>query len=442
MPAALIAVFVIAVAVLLVVWLITRSSRSSSGGGSGVELGAPIAIEARAALPPQGILVAESVLQSSGSSPDFLWSALEAAAAPLALEYYPVSESELTRYRSIPINAAAQQAMVKVVEAVNPNAPTLFRAVLPKGAELVKAVGVEGFRGFSRTGGKTAHAVLKPVAVSGVIAAGWPVLAVAGTVMAVDMAAQCEQRAHQRRVEASLARQDERYYRDRIAVQRSVDAHLSRAISLLLDDRDPILEVALKSAEEEFHRSDLFLEQHSGVMGRLVEDDGKVSYRRLVQELGGTTKDVDDFVRELHLSRAAIAIRRKALIADAAALALADPDNPYMAMRKFLEGQVHQLEQADAAVIELMRELMAIELKGGWNNRKKMVAERQERFRSQISRRSASDGDEGDVEVLFLASESGELFQLLPADENELTLDALAEQSMASPSDDVAEPGA
>lgn len=418
MPAALIAVVVIAAAVLLVAWLVRRSSQGSSQGGSKVELSASIAIEPRATFPPQGILVAENVLPSAGSSPDAIWDALEAAAVPIALEYYPVSEAELAKYRSIPVNASAQQAMVKVLEAVDPNGPTLFRAVLPKGAELVRAVGAEGFRGFSRSGGKTAHAVLKPVAASGAIVAGWPVLAVAGTVMAVDMAAQREQRAHQRRVEAALARQDERYYRERITSQRSADAQLSRAISLLLDGRDPSLELALKSADDEFHRSHQFLEQNSDLIGQLVEGDGKVNYHRLDEMLGGPTKEADHFVRELHLARAAIAIRRKALIADAAALALADPENPYTALRKFLDGQAHQLEQADALVVELTDGLMAMELKGRWNNRKKSVAKRQQHLRTKISPPNDSDGDE-DVEVLYLATGSGELLQLLPASEGE-----------------------
>jgi len=418
MSAALIAVVVIAAAVLLVAWLVRRSSRGSSQAGSKVEPSASIAIEPRATFPPQGILVAENVLRSAGSSPDAIWDALEAAAVPIALEYYPVSEAELAKYRSIPVNASAQQAMVKVLEAVDPNGPTLFRAVLPKGAELVRAVGAEGFRGFSRTGGKTAHAVLKPVAAGGAIAAGWPVLAVAGTVMAVDMAAQREQRAHQRRVEAALARQDERYYRERITSQRSADAQLSRAISLLLDGRDPSLELALKSADDEFHRSHQFLEQNSDLIGQLVEGDGKVNYHRLDEMVGGPTKEADHFVRELHLARAAIAIRRKALIADAAALALADPENPYTALRKFLDGQAHQLEQADALVVELTDGLMAMELKGRWNNRKKSVAKRQQHLRTKISPPNEGDGDE-DVEVLYLATGSGELLQLLPASAGE-----------------------
>ncbi len=173
----------------------------------------------------------------------------------------------------------------------------------------------------------------------------------------------------------------------------------------------------MKSADDEFHRSHQFLEQHSDLIGRLVEGDGKVNYHRLDEMLGGPTKEADLFVRELHLARAAIAIRRKALIADAAALALADPENPYTALRKFLDGQAHQLKQADALVVDLTDGLMAMELKGRWNNRKKSVAKRQQHLRTRISPPNESDGD--DVEVLYLATGSGELLQLLPASEGE-----------------------
>jgi len=243
----------VVVTVLLVAWLVRRVARRA--GSDGLKTSA--AIQPRPTLPPEGLLVPREVLRSTGSSSDDVWAALEAAAAPIALAYYPVSESELTKYRSIPVNAVAQQAMVKVLEAVDPKAPTLFRVVLPKGAELVKAVGAEGFRGFSRTGGTTTHAVLKPVAAGGAIAAGWPVLAVAGTVMAVDMAAQREQRAHQRRVEAALARQDERYYRERIKDLRSADAQLSRGITLLLDGCDPTaMSGASTSSVSAEHRDD------------------------------------------------------------------------------------------------------------------------------------------------------------------------------------------
>ena len=344
---------------------------------------------------------------------------------PVAVEYRPVTASEIARFRTVPVNAAAQQAMVDIVKALNPKSPTLYRVVLPKGAELVKAVGKSGFRGFSRTGGKTTHAVLKPVAAGGAVAAGWPVLAVAGTVLAVDMVSQREQLAHQRRVEAILGRQEERHYIERIKDQRSADAQLSRAISLMLDGRNPHLELALKSADDEFHRSKQFLDSFRGVIDGLVDEDGKVDYRRLEETLGGKTKDVDYFVRELHLSRAAIAIKRKALVADAASVALADPSNPYTALRKFLDAEVHQLEQADTAVAELTEQLSAVELKGRWHNRDKSVAERQAKLRAQIAPASVDDT----AEVLYLATGSGEILQLLPSDADEATPLALGASS-------------
>jgi hypothetical protein len=45
-----------------------------------------------------------------------------------------------------------------------------------------------------------------PAGVGGAVAAGWPVIAVAGTVMAIDMAAQRQQLARQRPVETILGR--------------------------------------------------------------------------------------------------------------------------------------------------------------------------------------------------------------------------------------------
>lgn len=336
---------------------------------------------------------------------------------PVAVEYFPVTASEIARFRAVPVNAAAQQAMVDIVKALNPRSPTVYRVVLPKGAELVKAVGRSGLRGFSRTGGKTTHAVLKPVAAGGAVAAGWPVFAVAGTVLAVDMVSQREQHAHQRRVEAILGRQEERHYIERIKDQRTADAQLSRAISLMLDGRNPHMELALKSADDEFHRSEQFLDRFRGVIDGLVEEDGKIDFRRLEEALGGKAKDVDYFVRELHLSRAAIAIKRKALIADAASVALAEPSNSYAALRKFLDAEVHQLEQADTAVAELTEQLSVVALKGRWHNRDKSVAERQATLRAQIAPASVDDT----AEVLYFATDSAEILQLIPSEADEAT---------------------
>ncbi|MGW3652034.1 hypothetical protein [Streptomyces sp. NPDC000878] len=414
MPIELVAV--VAIAMLVTAWLLWRLSRSTTtASGGDTALSAAAEVEVRTEFPPEGLLVPEDVLRSVGSTSGTIWDALEAAAAPVAVEYYPVSEAEVAKFRTGPVNATAQQAMVGIVEALNPKSPTLFRVVLPKSAELVKAAGTSGFRGFSRSGGQTAHAVLKPVAAGGALVAGWPVLAVAGTVLAVDMVAQREQRAHQRRVEAILSGQEERAYSKRITDQRSADAQLSRAISEMLDGLNPNLDLALKSADDEFYTSQQFLEKHRGVIDELVDDNGKVDYRRLEETLGGKEKETDHFIRELHLARAAIAIRRKALVAYAASLALADPTNPYAALRRFVESHVHQLEDACAVATELTERLTQVELRGRWPDSDKSVATRQEWLRAQVS----SPGIDSNTEICYLMTSSREILQVLPPDEKE-----------------------
>jgi hypothetical protein len=119
----------------------------------------------------------------------------------------------------------------------------------------------------------------------------------------------------------------------------------------------PRLERALKSADDEFNLAKLFLDRSRGVIDRLAEEGGRIDYRRLEETLGGKATNAGSFVRELHLSRTAIEIKRKALVAHAASLALADPSNPNTALRKFVDAEVHQLEQADTAVVELTEQL-------------------------------------------------------------------------------------
>lgn len=398
------------IAVLATAGLLWRFARRpvAIGPRAGSITSASVAVDTRPEFPSAGLLVPGDVLRVAGSSSAAIWDALQAAAVPVAVEYFPVSDAEITKYRTVPINATAQRAMADVVEALNPSSPTLYRVILPKGAELVKAVGTSGFRGFARNGsGITAQAVLKPVAAGGAIAAGWPVFAVAGTVMAVDMVTQRELRAHQQRVEAILGRQEERHYIERIKDQRSADAQLTRAISLMLDGHSPNLELALKSAYDEFHRSQQFLEKYRGVIDQLVDTDGKVDYRRLEEVLGGKTKDLDYFLRELHMARGALAIRRKALLADAASVALGDPTNPYTALRKFLDSQVHQLEEAEAVALEITKQLTEVELKGGWSVPK--AGKKQERLRALAAAPRVAE----DVEIRFLRTSSGEIVQVI-----------------------------
>lgn len=82
-----------------------------------------------------------------------------------------------------------------------------------------------------------------------------------------------------------------------------------------------------------------------------------------------------------------------------------------------MDAQVHQLEQADAAVVELTEQLMSVELKGRWHNKKMTVAERQERLRARISPPAV----DGAAEVLYFVTGSGEMLQLLPPDDDEAT---------------------
>jgi hypothetical protein len=306
-------------------------------------------IELRPEFPPAGLLVPEGVLRSAGSTTAAIRDALKAAAVPVAVEYRPVTASEIATFPTIPGNAAAQQALVEIVKALDRRIPTLYRAELPKDAELVKAAGKSGFRGFSRTGGTTAHAVLKPVPGSAIAAVS--VIAVAGTALAAGVLSRRKQVAHQQQEELS--------YIERIKDQRSADEQLTLAIS-----RTPPLGRALKSADDEFNLAKLFLDRSRGVIDRLAEEGGRVDYRRLEETLGGKATNAGSFDRELHVARTAIAIKRKALVAHAASLAHADPSNPYTALRKFLDAEVHQLEQADTAVAELTEQLSVVELKG------------------------------------------------------------------------------
>lgn len=385
--------------------------------------------------PPSGVLVSEEVLRSLEPGSLSVWEALEQAAVPIAIEYYPVSDSEITRYRTVPINASAQKSIEQIVKVLGPDQPTLYRAVLPKGAELVKAVGQSGFRGFSRTGGKTAHAVLRPVAAGGALAAGWPAFAVAGTVMAVDMVAQREVRAHQRRVETILGRQEQRYYDERIKDQRTADAQLTRTISLILDGHRPDLELTLKSAYDEFHRSQQFLERYRLAIETLVEADGKVDYRRLEAAIGIEGQD-QDFFWHLHIARGAVAISRRALVTEAAALALADPNNPYTAMRKFLDSQVEHLDEAEENVATITQRLTELDLKGGWSVAKAV------RKRERIRALAAPPASQDEAELLFLRTPSGEVVQVMPAEPVELPprpIESVAGSS-AGPEDPTAAP--
>lgn len=366
-------------------------------------------------LPPSGILVPEAVLSATGAAVS-VEEALEVASIPMAFEYHPITDIELTKYKSVPVNPAIQQALTNVVRAVDPKSATLFKVVLPKGAELVRAAGTSGFRGFARGPASiSAQAVLYPVGVGGAAVAGWPILAVGASVMALDMLAQREQRVHQRRVETILGRQEKRYVLTRIAVQRTTDKRLSSAISSMLDGKLPDLDVVQQSAGEEFHNADIFLEQTWSTIQSLLASDkasGAIDYRKLEEALGGKTKDLDHFVRELHFARSAVALGRKALLADAAKAAIADPDNPYLAFRKSLEQHAADVKQAESLEAQVTETLITLELTGRWHETKKSIAGRQIAFRERVTPPRIDPPDT----VQYIALPSGEIHQLVPID--------------------------
>ncbi|WP_214465597.1 hypothetical protein [Microbacterium flavescens] len=381
--------------------------------------------------PVAGVVVPQDVFDA-GSSPSAILAALQQTATPLALEYYPVSQAELTRYRMVPVNSTVQQSLVEIVKAIHPKDPTLFKVILPAGEKLVQAVGSPGmFRGWAHNGAHiSSQALLKPVAAGGALAAGWPLFAVAGTVMVVDMIAQREHRAFQRKVETILGRQELRAYQERIASQRGLDGQLTRAISLLLDGKKPNLEIATARAYDEFHTSQQFLHENRDVIDQLLGDDGKVDFRRLEAALGGKTRDVDYFIGELYLARVANALYRRALLADAASSALDDPSNPYAAFRRDLESKAEQLEKADKIETSLTDRLSQIELKGRWwgvaqdrwIKSDKSVEARQRRLRAKALPASSSDEHvgEGAPELRYIALPSGEIQQLLLVEEGAL----------------------
>lgn len=153
MPTPIVVVFVVfavvVMAVIVTTWLLCRRSGSATTfSGRRTALNVTTAVEVRPEFPPAGLLVPEDVLRSANSTSAATWDALEAAAVPVAIEYYPVSASDIAKFRTVPVNAAAQQAMIDIVKALNPKNPTLFRVVLPKGADLVKAVGTSGSEVF------------------------------------------------------------------------------------------------------------------------------------------------------------------------------------------------------------------------------------------------------------------------------------------------------
>jgi hypothetical protein len=65
-------------------------------------------------------------------------------------------------------------------------------------------------------------------------------------------------------------------------------------------------------------------------------------------------------------------------------------------------------------VVDLTEQLTRVELQGRWHNRDRSVAERQTQFRAQI----APPTLDGEAELRYLVTDSGEILQLLPSEED------------------------
>jgi hypothetical protein len=97
------AVIVVAlIAVLVGAWLRLRSSPCAGAGQPAMRSSSEGQIEPRPGFPSSGLLVPEGVLRSAGSTSVAIWDALEVVAVPVAVEYYPVTEAEIAKFRASP----------------------------------------------------------------------------------------------------------------------------------------------------------------------------------------------------------------------------------------------------------------------------------------------------------------------------------------------------
>ncbi len=356
-----------------------------------------------------GVFAYEGVPPLPASNESGLWDLPETARDAIAVHCLAVGPEETLPRRASPVNKATKDAILRVSRTLHLTGPTLFCAHPLSGAPLMCGSGGGLGRFIVRPDGEVSgRNWLNPVGVEEDTVPGWSLLALVTAVMALDMLAQREQRARQRRAEELSWGAERRYHADCIAEQRSADDQLTRAIGLVLDRRDPTLELALKSADDVFHRSLLWLEKHAEVMVHLVGEDGKVDYRQLKRDLGG---DPSGFIRDLHLAHAAIAIRRKALLVAAAARGLTDPLDPYMVFRECFTTQDARINYADAIATALSRSLCTVRLRGGWPQPSREVRGQEHAIQTMAFPPTI----DGDLTLQFLHDAAGKIFQFVPS---------------------------
>lgn len=371
-------------------------------------------------LPLRGLLIPEGL--ADAVAPDAL-ALLEQSATPVTIEYFPLSDLKSQDFELMPVNPMLQKALLDIINLVGRKGETLYRVSLPAGAELVKAVGKIGFRGFSRSGGKLAHGVFTPVVVGGAAAAAWPIVAVTGSLMVLDGVAQHQQRVHQRIVQSILTRQESRFFDDQLAQQQTLNKRISREIAQIQDGSVVSLEESRTQANLLFTKSQKFLEDTRQNLDKLVSGNSSVDYRKLQTLLGGESKDVDYFFRHLHLAQSAIALEKRAVIAYAASMALQDPDNPYKKLQSVLREEAAEIERSEELISRLNDSLATLEMRGNWFDQQRdkilstkwSISVKQDELRSRLGRIVGSEGGE----LQFTVTAAGELLRVVPTPNSE-----------------------
>ena len=362
--------------------------------------------------PDQGILVAGGREAGAELSGDLI-ELLSRATVPVAFEYRPVQPAEVAtlRYSPVKVNASAQRGIAELVRAVGPKGPTLYTAIVPNGAELVRSAAGDGVRGFYRGARNiSGHATFKVVGTGAAAATAWPVLAVAATVMALDAIESRQQKQHQDRVEQLLGRQEDARFREASAAQRTADVQLSHAIALLLDGRaaDGDVRDGWRTAFRQLDQSASYLRARLGAVKDLVKD-GKIDHDSLAKQgLVDADRESGSFYREVELARGAIGLAKKALLASAASSALSDPDNAFAELRKSLDRQRAHIDTTEELLTSLCELVTTVELTQGFFSSSKPAG----RLRQLLIRELAEPSPVHAEPLEFVVTESGEVLQI------------------------------
>lgn len=365
-------------------------------------------------LPLGGVLVPLAPSEMTADRAANIAKALQREMSPIALSYRQVTDREASALTTVRLNSSTQQALTQILSGFSSNRPTLYKAVLPQGATLAKAAG-GGFRGLAQAanGRITAQAVLVPAGAGAAAAAAWPLLAVGATTLLLDQAGAAEQRKTLRRIEEHLQRADLREQRTRHARITVLDRELRHTIAAMLDGRpvDGTWEQVRRDAFIELHVAEQFARDSRRAAHRVIHGS-RADFKQLSNALDGALTQSGRFYADLEHARSALLLSHRAAVATAAAAALADPANPYTALRPVLEEHFAAVRKASDEVQALTDSMSRITL-----TTKHMPWDRGEERRMQrLLRRELGRPllPTAPKPVQFLAMPDGQMHQVLP----------------------------